>query len=184
MDNHSRDERMALEMPAPVVALPRRTRRPEIAISYFHNDLAKAPSAMFEYGDQKFSLNFATADSTEAKLTGVSDAQWMTWLDAAGGSELRQTSRDGIKTGRLHQYNMSPLYGPDDKYGYKGPVVGNCMVALIWEDECPVAAILVDNQNIHTIKLKRFSQGEGKRPLFKGRAALPMQNDDPAAMAA
>ncbi|BAV65101.1 hypothetical protein [Sphingobium cloacae] len=183
-ENHETDEGMAREMPAPVVALPRRTRRPEIAISYFHNDPAKAPSAMFEYGDRKFSLNFATADSAEAKLAGVSDAEWMTWLDAAGGSELRQTSRDGIKTGRLHQYNMSPLYGPDDKYGYKGPVVGNCMVALIWEDECPVAAILVDNQNIHTIKLERFSQGEGRKPLFKGRTALPMQNDDPAAMAA
>ncbi|EQB11934.1 hypothetical protein [Sphingobium lactosutens] len=176
------DEEVTQEVATPVIALPRKKRRPEIAISYFHNDLAKAPSAMFEFGDEKFSLLFATADSAEERLRSVSNAEWIGWLEQSGGSEIREASRKASAAGHLSRYVMSPLYAAADKYGYKAPVVENCVVVLGWEADTPVKAMLVAGHEVYPIDLERCSYGEGRKPLFKGRAALPVQQD--AAMAA
>lgn len=182
MENH--DGRERTKVAAPVVALPRRKRRPEIAISYFHNNPAQAPSAMFEFGDEKYSLLFATADHAEERLRSVSDPEWIDWLEQSGGSDIRDRSRATSKTGHVSQYVMSPLYAANDKRAYKPPVVENCVVILVWEEDAPVTAILIAGQTICPIELGRFSNGEGKKPLFKGRAPMPVQDDDARAMAA
>lgn len=182
IENH--DGREGTMVPAPVVALPRRKRRPEIAISYFHNNPAQAPSAMFEFGDEKYSLLFATADHAEERLRSVSDPEWIDWLEQSGGSDIRDRSRATSKTGHVSRYVMSPLYAANDKRGYKPPVVENCVVVLCWEEDAPVIAILIAGQTICPIDLGRFSNGEGKKPLFKGRAAMPVQDEDTPAMAA
>ncbi|EZP73670.1 hypothetical protein BV96_01113 [Sphingomonas paucimobilis] len=182
IENHADDEEVTQEVTTPVVALPRKKRRPEIAISYFHNDPTKAPSAMLEFGDERFSLLFATADGAEERLRSVSNAEWTGWLEQSGGSEIRAASRKASDAGHLSRYVMSPLYAATDKYGYKAPVVENCVVVLGWEADTPVKAMLVVGQEVYPIDLERCSYGEGRRPLFKGRAALPAQQD--AAMAA
>jgi hypothetical protein len=182
IDNHDHDEEVTQEVAMPVIALPRKMRRPEIAISYFHNDLTKAPSAMFEFSDERFSLLFATADSAEERLRSVSNAEWIGWLEQSGGSEIREASRKASAAGHLSRYVMSPLYAAADKYGYKAPVVENCVVVLGWEADTPVKAMLVAGHEVYPIDLERCSYGEGRKPLFKGRAALPVQQD--AAMAA
>jgi len=167
-------EEMAREMPAPTAQMaPRKTRRSEMAISYFHNDPAKAPSATFEFGDDKFSLLFATADSAEARLRDVSDPEWMKWLDAEGGNDLRSASRKAADEGKLSRYVMSPLYASNDTYGYKPPVVQDCAIVLGWENDVPATALLVVGKAFFPITLDYFSDGTGKKPLFKGRAALP-----------
>lgn len=180
--NH--DGRERTKVAAPVAALPRRKRRPEIAISYFHNNPAKAPSATFEYGDEKYSLLFATADLAEERLRSVSDPEWIDWLEQSGGSDIRDRSRAASNANHLSRYVMSPLYAAADKYGYKTPVMENCVVVLGWEEDAPVIAILIVGQSMYPIELERFSNGEGKKPLFKGRAAMPVPNDDAPAMAA
>ncbi|NIJ39522.1 hypothetical protein FHR22_004272 [Sphingopyxis panaciterrae] len=173
-------EVMTREVSAPVVALTRKKRRSEIAISYFHNDPAKPPSAMFEFGDERFSLVFATADIAEEKLRAISDADWMAWLEQNGGADIRSSSRTASGTGHVSRYVMSPLYAPADKYGYKAPVEQNCVVVLGWEEGAPASAILVAGESIYPISLERFSNGEGKKPLFKGRAVMSESEDMPA----
>ena len=180
MENHSGGEEMR-GVSAPVVQMPvRKTRRPEIAISYFHNDPAKAPSAVFEIGDEKYSLLFATADHAEAKLNGVSAPEWMKWFEAEGGDDIRDASRAAAAAGKLSRYVMSPLYAAIDKYGYKAPVEPDCVVVLGWEDDVPVTALLVAGKNFHPIALEYFSNGDGKKPLFKGRALMPHMQEAPA----
>ncbi len=165
---------MTRDVAVPVVQMAhRRTRRSEMAISYFHNDPNKAPSAMFEFGDEKFSLLFATADSAEARLRDVSGSEWMKWLDAEGGSDLRNASREAAVAGKLSRYVMSPLYAAADKYGFKAPVVQDCAVILGWENDVPATALLVAGKGFYAINLEYFSDGAGKKPLFKGRAAMP-----------
>ena len=181
IENHCGGEEMTREVSAPVVQMPvRKTRRSEIAISYFHNDQDKAPSAMFEFGDAKFSLIFATADHAEAKLSDVSTPKWMQWLEAAGGGDLRSKSRAAADKGRLSRYVMSPLYAAADKFGYKGPVEEDCVVILHWDGDEPAEASFVAGETVVNISLERFSNGEGKKPLFKGRAAMPTIEAEPA----
>jgi hypothetical protein len=184
IENHDGNEEGTREVVAPVVVQPRKKRRPEIAISYFHNDPTKAPSAMFEFGDEKFSLLFATADSAEERLRSVSDAAWIDWLEQSGGSEIREASRKAADDGHLSRYVMSPLYASTDKYGYKTPVVENCVVVLGWEADTPVKAMLVAGQEMYPINLERYSFGQGKKPLFKGHAALPVPEVEVPVMAA
>lgn len=180
IENHSGDE-MTREVSAPVVQMPvRKTRRSEIAISYFHNDPDKAPSAMFEFGDEKFSLLFATADYAEAKLAAVSAPEWMQWFEAEGGDDIRNASRSATTAGKLSRYVMSPLYAAIDKYGYKAPVEPDCVVVLGWEADVPVTALLVAGNDFYPITLEYFSDGADKRPLFKGRAAIPKFEAEPA----
>ncbi|OHC99251.1 MAG: hypothetical protein A3H25_03955 [Sphingomonadales bacterium RIFCSPLOWO2_12_FULL_63_15] len=180
IENHSGEE-MTREVSAPVVQMPvRKTRRSEIAISYFHNDPDKAPSAMFEFGDEKFSLLFATADHAEAKLAAVSAPEWMQWFEAEGGDDIRNASRSATTAGKLSRYVMSPLYAAADKFGYKAPVESDCVVVLGWEGDIPTNALLVAGTNFHPITLEYFSNGDGKKPLFKGHAPIVQSGAQPA----
>jgi len=156
----------------------RKCRSDEIAISYFHNDPAKSPSANLEVGDERYSLIFATADMAEDRLRASSSQEWRTWFEEQCGSIIRQQSQSATRAGSVSQYVMSPIYSGDDRFGRKSPFMENCVVVLAWEADEPVRAVLVLEYNWVYIDLERFSKGENKKPLYKGMAALPQPKEE------
>jgi hypothetical protein len=138
-----------------------------ILVSLFRRDPQRAPSARLEIGEDRYNLIFHPADVAQDKLFNVCSPEWRQWFEQLAGARLRNFSRANATSDV--RYVLSPVYGDKDPFGYKEPVVADCVAMLEWgEDQQPRAVVIVEEDEVRTIHLQPAKQSKINGPTHKG----------------
>lgn len=139
----------------------------EVAVSFFHNDADRPPSANLEIGSDKFALVFSDADVAEEQLAEVCTPEWRASFANAGGNTIRSESRAAGRS--KARYRMSPLYDARDTFARKAPVESNAVAVLFWnEDDQPAHVTIVRGDDMTDVVLSKFHGRHPKAPSHKG----------------
>ncbi|HEX5237289.1 MAG TPA: hypothetical protein VFW39_02345 [Sphingomicrobium sp.] len=141
-----------------------------IVVSYFRADPARAPSAKLELGDEKYNLIFHPADITDEKLRSACTASWLTLYEEAYGRVLRDQSRGNPRSD--FRYVASPIYGAGDPFGYKKPVLDDCVAILAWGEAGQPESVIIFGDYPIVIPLRPNKQTKSNSPTHKGRLRL------------
>jgi hypothetical protein len=147
-------------------------RQPEetIAVSYFRPDPTRAPSAKLEIGDEKYNLIFHTAEVAEEKLRSACTAQWLNFYEETYGGRLRAQTR-GNPTSDF-RYVASPIYGAGDPFGFKKPVVDDCVAILAWGENGHPEAVIIFGDVPTVVPLRPSKLATPNAPTHKGSLRL------------
>jgi len=139
----------------------------KILVSLFRRDPQRAPSARLEIGEDRYNLIFHPADVAQDKLFNVCSPEWRQWFEQSAGARLRNISRANSTSDV--RYVLSPVYGDKDPFGYKEPVVADCVAMLEWgEDQQPRAVVIVEEDEVRTINLLPAKKSKINGPTHKG----------------
>ena len=142
-----------------------------VVVSYFRNEPDAEPSANLEFGGQRFSLIFHSADVAEERLYPNSTPEWRAAFEHTFGAFLRQRSRANARSDL--RYVMSPLYAEKDKFGMRGPVANNCVAVLAWNEQLqPQSVTIVYGDDAAIVPLTPARQTKPKSPTHKGSVLL------------
>lgn len=142
-----------------------------VVVSYFRNEPDAEPSANLEFGGERFSLVFHSADVAEERLHACSSPEWRSGFDEALGASLRKQSRANARSDL--RYVMSPLYDEKDRFGRRSPVANDCVAILTWTNQLqPQSVTVVHGDSATIIPLVPAKQTKPKSPTHKGTVPL------------
>jgi hypothetical protein len=149
----------------------RRDFSDRVVVSYFRNEPDAEPSANLEFGGERFSLVFHSADVAEERLHACSSPEWRSGFDEALGASLRQQSRANARSDL--RYVMSPLYDEKDRFGRRSPIANDCVAFLTWTNELqPQSVTIVHGDSATIVPLAPTRQTKPKSPTHKGTVLL------------